>query len=146
MYELSSRWTEYTHHRILSCSDQTKWLAMLGTREGPILPSGELLHPKATLSFICVCVLKCYFWISRIRLIGLPKFLCLGAFRVYFKLKSPARSEKVMVFKVWLLEILDQSDIPKSTNNLNYFIMTQHNCLVTNFFLNAYILYLKIKI
>lgn len=51
-----------------------------------------------------------------------------------------------MVFQVWLLEFLAQSDILKSTNNLNYFIMTQHNCLVMNFFLNAYILYLKIKI
>lgn len=50
-----------------------------------------------------------------------------------------------MVFKVWLLEILAQSDILKSTNNLNYFIMTQHNCLVKNFFLKMHI-YLKIKI
>ena len=82
----------------------------------------------------------------KIRWIGFPNFYVLALLESYFELKSPARSEKVMAFKVWLLEFLAQSDILKSTNNLNYFIMTQHNCLVMNFFLNAYTLYLKIKI
>ena len=38
-----------------------------------------------------------------------------------------------MAFRVWWLVVLARNDVLKSTDNLNYFIMTQHNCLVMNF-------------
>lgn len=96
----------------------------------PYFHQENFLHPKATIFFFNK---KKGNQNLKNKIIGFPNFLCLGAFRVYFNLKSPARSEKVMVFKVWLLEFLAQSDMFKSTDTLSYFLITQHNCLVMNF-------------
>lgn len=99
-------------------------------RKNTLFPSGEFLASKSHNIFFNKKKGNQNF---KNKIIGFPNFLCLGAFRVYFNLKSPARSEKVMVFKVWLLEFLAQSDMFKSTDTLSYFLITQHNCLVMNF-------------
>lgn len=135
------------------------WIAMIRSghaghqKKDILLPSRELfLASKTTISSFIVKKKKkkkINVWNLRwLRLAELVFLICMpwSFLESYFKLKSPARSEKAMAFKVWLLQFIAQSDILKSTNNLNCFIMTQHNCLVMNFFLNAYILYLKIKI
>lgn len=76
-----------------------------------------------------------------------PQCLCLGSFYSLFQTEEPSKvREGYGVQGLAVKEFLAQNDLLGSTNNLNYFIMTQHNCLVMSFFLNAYILYLKIKI